>query len=91
MSVSEVHWFSTASTRNPDRSSLIQFWMHETISLSCRCAAAVSKVASVRASSSATLFRRSGMLSSVPGAWRVPSAAKRCRRSWASETPLQHR
>ena len=49
MSVSDVHWFSTASTRKPDLSSLIHFWMHETISPSLRCVAAMRNASSVSA------------------------------------------
>ena len=91
MSVSDVHWFSTASTRNPDLSSLIHFWMHETISPSLRWDAAMRKASSVSASRSSTLLRLSGMLSSKPSACCVKSAANRWRSCWASSIPFQHR
>ena len=91
MSVSDVHWFSTASTRNPDLSSLIHFWMQVTISPSLRCVAAIRNASSVSASRSSMLFRRSGMLSSTPSACCVKSAAKRCSSCCASSMPFQQR
>ncbi len=91
MSVSEVHWFSTASTRKPVLSSLIQVWMQLTISPSLRCAAAMRNASSVSASSSSMLLRRSGMLSSNPSVCAVKSAANRCSSCCASSMPFQHR
>ncbi len=91
MSVSDVHWFSTASTRNPVLSSLIHFWMQLTISPSLRWVAAIRNASSVSARSSSMLFRRSGMLSSTPSACGVESAAKRWSSCCASSIPFQQR
>ena len=91
MSDSEVHWFSTASTRNPDLSSLIHFWMHETISPSLRLSAAILKASSVSSRRSSMLLRRRGELSSVPVSCWAKSVAKRPSSSIASWMPFQQR
>ncbi len=91
MSDSDVHWFSTASTRKPVLSSLIHFWMHRMISPSLRCAAAMRNASSVSASRSLMLLRRSGMLSSKLSASGVKSAANRWSSCCASSMPFQHR
>ena len=91
MSVSDVHWFSTASMRKPVLSSLIHFWMHRTISPSLKCVAAMRNASSVSASRSLMLLRRTGMLSSKPSVSGAKSAANRCSSCCASSMPFQHR
>ena len=90
ISVSDVRWFSTASTRNPLLSSLTHCSMTWTISSSVRLLAATRKAAFVTRISSSTLARSMGRFSS--DASRLRWFALSCSsRFSASSMPLHTR